>query len=152
MVLLSDVELEVASINELGVVMSMVEAFHIEGHLPWDDVVKRAVEDLVANRELGAVLLVKRAGVVCGYFALTRVHSLEFGGRCLLVDEVFLVPEARGQGLGTTAFTLLMPWSEKVEGARTLFLEVESGNIAARRLYDRFGFQGRPYELLSRRA
>ncbi|HNF99868.1 MAG TPA: GNAT family N-acetyltransferase [Pseudomonadota bacterium] len=58
------------------------------------------VRHLLAKPEVGAVWLAWREGRAVGYLVLTRCFSLEFGGPFVLLDEIFVLPEARGDGLG----------------------------------------------------
>jgi ribosomal protein S18 acetylase RimI-like enzyme len=53
--------------------------------------------------------------------------------------DVFTHPEARNQGLGKLLCERLLSLSAKA-GAHTAYLQVDKGNVAARRLYSRLGF------------
>jgi len=67
------------------------------------------------------------------------------------VDELFLLPEARGQGLGEAALDHLAR-ELAGRGVVALHLEVGRGNAEAQRFYRRKGFEMRDgYFLMTRR-
>ncbi len=67
-------------------------------------------------------------------FVMTRVAADEAEILTLAV-----APEARGQGLGTVLLSTAVEHAHHA-GARAMFLEVGASNLAARALYNRFGF------------
>ena len=72
-----------------------------------------------------------------GYAVVTWGWSVEGGGPEALLDEIY-VGQA-GQGLGTAAVDWIIADCVR-RGVRRVFLETESHNEAARRLYARLGF------------
>ena len=74
---------------------------------------------------------------------------MEFGGRDAFIDEFFLVPGARGRGLGANVLDQVI--SEAAAGGTVaLHLEVAGHNVTALRLYERRGFSPRVgYEMLT---
>ncbi len=81
-------------------------------------------------------------GEVAG-FALTPVYaSQEFGGRVLWIDELFVKPQFRGQGLATEFFGFL---ENNSQGCKLLRLEVEPDNKKAISLYKSLGFENLIY-------
>ncbi len=81
--------------------------------------------------------------------AIYRVARLEgrvvgYGGIWVILDEAHLTTLAidqiyRGQGIGTALLQELIENAVRA-GARTMTLEVRPSNLAALRLYERFGF------------
>ena len=53
---------------------------------------------------------------------------------------MYVVPEARGRGLGRALLQALVDYARTLEGVHRLELGVESTNTAARALYHAFGF------------
>ena len=87
---------------------------------------------------------------VVGYVALCAGYSIEHGGRDGFVDELYVIPEARGRGLGAA----LMAFAEKAareKGISTLHLEVERGNARAQTLYRSRGYEDTGRVLMSKR-
>lgn len=85
-----------------------------------------------------------------GYTFLTFVHSIEFGGRCGFVDELYVEPPARGRGVGRRALELVADAARSF-GVRVLLLEVSPENERADRLYQSAGFAERKYRLMTKR-
>jgi len=57
----------------------------------------------------------------------------------LHINNLAVVPEARGRGLGTALLLHVLDQGHRL-GARRALLEVRESNAAARRLYERLGF------------
>jgi ribosomal protein S18 acetylase RimI-like enzyme len=95
------------------------------------------------------VWVIERRSKPVGYVVVTLGYSLEYRGTTALVDELYLVPEHRGRGLGSQALRLV----ERVcssSRVRTVHLEVERSNAGADALYRRLGFADRGRSLLTK--
>ena len=75
-----------------------------------------------------------------GYALLISFWSNELGGEVCDVDELFVVPELRNQGYGTSLFDAIARGELWPTPAVALELGVTPGNTRARRLYERLGF------------
>ncbi len=73
---------------------------------------------------------------VVGYGLLCSFWSNEYGGKVLIVDELYVLPPYRGQGIVTKFITLLTELKQYV----MLDLEVFPTNFKAQNLYKRLGF------------
>ncbi len=99
----------------------------------------RAFEDILANPDRSSCLLAEQDGaehdnVVVG-FACFRAA----GGEAELLNLAVL-PKARRQGGGSRLLKqVLLEVADR--GAERIYLEVRESNVAALRLYARFGFQ-----------
>ncbi len=109
----------------------------------------RAVEELIANPELGGIWWIEAEGVVAGYFVLTICYSLEFGGRFGMLDEFFIAEALRGKGIGTQALAFAAEWcrGRRLEALR---LEVDPRNKRGQKLYRRSGFELQERYLMTR--
>ena len=74
--------------------------------------------------------------------------SVEAGGREACVDELYLLPEVRGRGLGGRALALVEDRAQAL-GVRRIFLEVERRNRVLA-LYRRAGYVDHDRFLLSK--
>jgi ribosomal protein S18 acetylase RimI-like enzyme len=136
---------------DLDALLPLLERFNASQDIPFDATqAQAALGALLARPELGRAYRIVHAGVTVGYAALTFGFSLEWGGRDAFVDEIYLEPEQRGQGLGRAALRALIE-AARVAGVRALHLEVEAGNAAGQALYRSAGFSGSERQLLSRR-
>lgn len=107
-----------------------------------------ALRELLADRCLGRAFVVEEDGVAAAYVVLTYCFSLEIGGRIGFVDELFVLREYRGRGVGGRTLEAVVAEARR-EGLRALHLEVSGGNRAAG-LYEKLGFEVRKYGLRTR--
>ena len=121
--------------------------FYAEGRLSYGPATEAALEQLLRDPRLGRVVIIKRMGTAggdgegVGYFVLTFMHSLERGGKMALLDELFLLPEARGQDIGKFAVAEAVRMAREA-GCLAVGLEVDEENARARGLYKGAGFVG----------
>jgi ribosomal protein S18 acetylase RimI-like enzyme len=78
---------------------------------------------------------------VAGYALTARTFSQESGGIVVWLEELFILPEYRSQGLGRECLSFL----ENEEGISRIRLEVEPENKRAFDLYCRLGYRELPY-------
>ncbi|MEO0352462.1 MAG: GNAT family N-acetyltransferase [Cyanobacteria bacterium P01_A01_bin.15] len=142
--------LRLASPDSLLQLITMVRAYHeFEDIHMTEQERKKALSHLLAHTSLGGIWLILKDAQVAGYIALTYGYSLEFGGRDAFIDEFYICPDFRGEGLGQTTLGLIQQEAERL-GIRALHLEVARTNLRAQRLYARANFQPRnKYVLMS---
>ena len=78
-------------------------------------------------------------GKVAGYSLLAKTFSQEAGGLTVWIDEIYVLPEYRGRGIGSAFLEHLI--SLRGKELRRLRLEVEEENEGAIRLYRSLGFK-----------
>lgn len=120
-----------------------------EGIVLADADLEAALRRLLGDGSLGGAWLVERAGQAIGYAIVTYGYDLEFGGRDAYLTELWIDPEARGQGAATAVLELLAPELTARE-VRALHLQVRPENPAMR-LYARAGFVASPRVVMTRR-
>ena len=122
-------------------VQPLVRQFYAHFGYPYSAAVQgRVFRRLLGDPRLGCAWLLEEAGVAAGYLVLTLGWSIEYGGRVALVDELFVTAARRGHGLGRAALRLARREARRL-GVRRLFLEVESFNARAKRLYRKSGYR-----------
>jgi ribosomal protein S18 acetylase RimI-like enzyme len=137
--------------RDLAALLPLVDAFQREsGYASGDAALHASVAELLRDKRDGCVLIARAGERPLGYAALCIGFSIEFRGRDAFVDELYVVPDARGSGLGRTLLRALEA-EARAAGVRALHLEVEQHNAAARRLYEQEGFVALGRELLSKR-
>ncbi len=108
-----------------------------------------ALRNLLGSAELGLVGLAELDDVTCGYFVLTFGYDLEWNGRDGFLTEFYLVPEARGRGLGRALLAAAEATAES-RGTRALHLMVRPENVTALALYLKRGFREPDRRLLTK--
>lgn len=88
-------------------------------------------------------LLVEHEGQAAGYCSLSFNYSTEAGGLVVWIEEIFILPQFQGLGLGAEVFAFVKD-AYRGKAAR-LRLEVADGNTRAQELYKRLGFEVLPY-------
>lgn len=137
--------------DDVEELLPLLEAFHAEELLDHDAVsVRRAVVDLLADPDLGGVWLLRVEGVLAGYLIATLGFSVEFGGRYVLLDELFILPEFRGGGKWRQGFREVESWARQ-RGIRTFRLEVNHHNEKAAGLYLADGFSDDERSIFTKR-
>ena len=124
---------------DLPVVEPMVRAYYLEdGHSFHEERQPRALAALADGEAPGRGWLIALAGRPVGYLVRTLGFSVEAGGAEGCIDEFYLLPALRGQGLGGRALELVEAEARGL-AVRRLYLEVEHGNRALD-LYRRAGY------------
>jgi GNAT superfamily N-acetyltransferase len=134
---------------DVALLVAMARAFHEEDGHPLTPAGERALRQLVVGDPSGRCWIVYEDGQTVGYAVLTIGFSIEYGGRDGFVDDLYLVPSARGRGFGRAVLSFLLDEARAL-GIRTLHLEVGTGNDPAARLYEALGFVATGRRLLSR--
>ncbi len=99
---------------------------------------RRALEQMV-REDHGRAWIVELEGKAAGYVIVLFSFSLEYGGRVLEIDELFVSAEFRGHGLGRTILEFVEAEARTV-GAILLTLETEYANETAQAFYGKHGF------------
>lgn len=86
---------------------------------------------------------VEEEGKPCGYLLLVHAFSSEVGAPIIMVEELYLLPEARGHHTGRAVLELLSAQYRGKVGA--LKLECTPENVGAMHLYRTLGFEPLPY-------
>jgi len=118
----------------------MMRALYEHEGLTFDEAGMRAAfRALLGDPALGSTWLVLEDGVPAGYAVATWGFTAELGGRFLFLDELLVLPERRGRGLGSVALARLEEEALR-GGAGGIRLEVARDNPRARDLYFSAGY------------
>ncbi len=125
--------------------------FYAHEGIPFDaDRSATTLRELLDHPDFGQVFKLVADGTPVGYAVVACGFSLEFGGRSAFLDELYVRPQSRGQGIGSIALRLLLDACRR-QGARSLALEVNFDNAKAEALYHREGFTSNGRQLMTRR-
>jgi ribosomal protein S18 acetylase RimI-like enzyme len=113
----------------------LITAFSREdGHPIPADALERALQAVQRGEPLLRVWMIEADEHNAGYLALALGYSIEVGGLDAFVDELYVLPEQRGRGLGRAALAFVEREARAL-GVRRLCLEVEHHNLRAQALY-----------------
>jgi GNAT superfamily N-acetyltransferase len=112
--------------------------------------VASALTGLLTDAALGRVWLAESGRVPVGYAVVVFYHSLEFGGRSGLLDELYIREPYRGRGIGRAVLATVERECREV-GVRALVLEVDRDHERTRALYRSVGFGDRQNHCLAKR-
>ena len=134
----------------MPLLLTLVGAYHeFEGISRSQAQREAAITGLISEPGVGGIWLICIDGTVGGYIALCRGFSIEFNGYDAFIDEFFLSPGYRGQGIGKQILELIKAPARAMQ-INALHLEVARDNVHARRLYQGAGFEAREkYVLMS---
>ena len=127
-----------ATSADAGEVARLLHDFNTEFATPSPgvDVLRARLTDLLARGDVFAVL----AGVPAVAVALVTLRpNVWYDGPVALLDELYVVPARRGQGLGSEVMDHVQ--SEVVaRGVDLVEINVDEGDVDAQRFYLRHGF------------
>ena len=145
-----EVQFRRAEAADIDALLRLQAGYYQEDGYPHDKgKARRAWEIFLSDTSLGSAWAVDSAPALVGYVVVTLGFSLEYLGVDAFIDELYLVPAVRGQGLGRKALSVAEAACVEL-GAKALHLEVEPGKTGARELYRRLGFVGSQRVLMTK--
>ncbi len=140
-----------ATADDLPTLLALSQEFYALEELHFDATqAPQTLLTFLENEHFGRLWLIWVDTQVAGYVTLTFGYSLEYGGVDAFVDEIYLRPAFRHQGIGTQTFLFVETKSREL-GVKALHLEVLADNEKAYALYTRLGYQNRASRLLHKR-
>jgi GNAT superfamily N-acetyltransferase len=144
----SNLELKEASNHDTDLLLELMSGFNQEENIDFDTEVYRERIHVAFNLpQLVKIWVIVANSCTVGYVILTFTFSFEFGGTIATIDEIYITPENRGQGLGTSVLELLA--QEAITyGATTLSGDISDKKPWLSTFYKRAGFECylyRPY-------
>lgn len=139
-----------AAQSDLDTLRDFLLAFHREdGHPIEPGCLERALRAVADGEPLLHVWVIELDTSAVGYVALALGYSIEVGGLDAFLDELYVLPAARGRGIGASAVAFVERESARL-GVRRLCLEVETHNESARALYRTLGYADHSRHLMSK--
>jgi diamine N-acetyltransferase len=139
-----------ATVADTDAIMAMMRRYYAEDGYSFDeDEGRNAVLELMRNENLGRLWVAHDQGAVVGYLAVTLGFSLEYRGRDAFIDELFILEDRRGLGLGREALRIAEAYCRRM-GVRALHLEVEEHRETALELYRRAGYEDHGRRLMTK--
>lgn len=103
------------------------------------DLLVRAVAAVLADQNLGFIVVARDGPRVVGMAYVAFIWSLEHCGRSAWLEELFVIPEQRGRGIGEALVRAVVDRVTQ-SGCPAIDLEVDYGHSRAEHLYRREGF------------
>jgi GNAT superfamily N-acetyltransferase len=139
-----------ATVADEPVMVELMREFYAHEGLAFDpERTPAAFRTLVADPGLGRVWIFRVDGEAAGYLAATVGFSLEFAGRFMLVDELYVREAHRGRGIGARALEAVAMACRELD-VSALRLEVDVRNARAMAFYRRLGFTLQERHMMSR--
>ena len=143
-----DHRIRTATLSDVDTLARLIRDFYAESNFPLSEVsAARTFAALLEDWRHGQVWLIQAGDEPAGFVVLTVSFSMEYGGLRGFVDDFFVTPRYRNQGLGHAAL-------EEVKracahrGVRALLVEVGPQNDAALSAYRHVGFSDTGHVLL----
>ena len=109
-----------------------------------DENIFRTFDEMMASDAYLTGLIFEKDGKIAGYALLCKTWSQEAGGNTVWIDELYVLPEFQGRGIGHEFFAQL----KTIEPAARYRLETEPDNLRAKKLYESMGFEELAYQQL----
>jgi GNAT superfamily N-acetyltransferase len=136
---------------DIPTLIDLMAEFYAESGFPLPVAnAQRAFGALLADPRLGAAWIGRtEEGEPTGHVVLTVCYSMEYGGLRGFIDDLFVRPAARGQGVAAALLDAVAA-DCGVRGVRALHVEVGPENAVAQRVYARSGFVESGHTFLTR--
>lgn len=147
---LSHASFRFAEISDIDDLLPLMQDFYSFERLPYDDArLRRLLPELIANGELGRLILFEDSNQMIGYMVLGFGFSLEFHGRDCFIDELYVRPERREQGIGQAAVEFAIETCREL-GIKAVHLEADHFNARGHEFYKRMEFKDHDRHLMTR--
>jgi GNAT superfamily N-acetyltransferase len=141
----SPIEVRLATLRDLDSLLAMVMAF--KEHLQIQDLsstdIQTSLQILFADPMCDFAIATSSTGPGCGYAQLRYFYSLWSTGLEAKLEDLFVCPEARRQGLGSQLLAFMVECAHQ-RHCRLMALNTNERNLSALNLYTRQGFKSQP--------
>jgi ribosomal protein S18 acetylase RimI-like enzyme len=128
-----------ATVADVPVLIELMADFYGESSFPLDrSWAAQAFSDLLHDPSRGAVWLLEVDGDPAGHVVLSVRFAMEFGGLLAYIDDLFVKPAYRRQGVARAGLETLLEDCRR-RRCRAVHVEVAPDNAAANALYRRIG-------------
>lgn len=126
-----------------------MQDFYAFEQLPYDEArLRRLISDLIADKNLGRLILFELIDELVGYMVLGFGFSIEFHGCDCLIDEFYVRPEHRSKGIGQAAVKFTLELCRNL-GIKAVHLEADHFNARGHEFYKRLGFKDHERHLMT---
>lgn len=127
-----------ASPDDASVVASLLHDFNVEFATPTPgaEVLAARLERLLDGEDVVVLLAREPPAAVA---VMTFRPNVWYEGPVVLLDELYVRPDLRGRGIGSALLTRACALARD-RGAGLMEINVDEGDVDARRFYERHGF------------
>ena len=129
--------------------MMSLSSEDFSGWLATPESIQKTLDHLWQHPDKGSILMIKKGDLIAGYAILINFWSNEYNGNVLIIDELYVLPEFRSQGISTAFINYLT--ETRFNDSVMLLLEVSDTNKRAMDLYYKMGFINNSYLTLKKR-
>ncbi len=115
-----------------------------------EPVVRNVLRAFLSNPTFGMPWVFSDEGTPAGYIVLTMGFSFEYHGQDAFIDEPYVEPQYRRQGIGRRTVQFVEERAREL-GVQALHLEVDPGNDPALELYRCTGYKDHQRRLMTKR-
>jgi GNAT superfamily N-acetyltransferase len=135
------ITIERASLDDVEVLLELLHQQFKEHGIGFSGkVLRNAISEMITNQNLGFFLIAREGGPITGMAAISFAWVLEHGGKSAWLDELYVLPENRGSGIGGMLIEKAIEEATQ-EGCLAIDLEVDQEHRRVERLYVRLGFE-----------
>jgi ribosomal protein S18 acetylase RimI-like enzyme len=149
----SEHRIQIGTLADAPQIAALMEAYwRFEGIAGFESARAAALlAHLLSQPHLGTVWTARAADRVVGYLIAVLVFSFEYQGLVAEIDELFVSPQARRDGIGTALLDVAEA-SLTARGCTCVQLQLNAANDAAHAFYHRRGYVARAnYALLDKK-
>jgi GNAT superfamily N-acetyltransferase len=139
--------IERATAGDLEALLPLVTAYREFYEQRADAVRERALIARHLNTGTSTIFVARCDGDAVGFVQLFQTFSTVWLGPSLILEDLFVLPSARGAGIATKLLERALTYSRETS-AVGMFLETAMDNRTAQRVYERAGWtrEGRFYK------
>ena len=127
---------------DFDTVLSMMLVFYASDALlvhPSEEVLRKTLTDALADTPYLEAFGFEENGILAGYGMVAMSYSTEAGGLCAWIEDIYIAPEYRDKGFGTSFLAFVKNrYENRVARIR---LEAEPENERAMAVYRKAGFE-----------
>ena len=129
-------------------ILSMMKTFYASDALlihPEESTLRRTLKDAIGEDPFVEGFAFEYEGATAGYGMIAKSYSTEAGGHCVWIEDIYVLPDFRGKGLGTAFLKFVQ---NRFPHAVRIRLEAEPENEKAMSVYRVAGFSELGYTQL----
>jgi len=132
-------------------VLAMMEVFYASDALlvhPETAVLRKTLTDAISGSPYLEAFGFEADGALAGYGMVAMSYSTEAGGLCAWIEDIYIQPEHRGKGFGSSFLDFV--WERYHNRVVRIRLEAEPENARAMAVYRKAGYEVLGYTQLVR--